>query len=92
MLSIKVRHGEPVERALSKFKTLILKEGILNTLKEKRYFSKPSLKRKLKREAAARQRTKDMHKDIRQAMREEENFLASPSEQIRRSSKRKEKT
>ena len=92
MLSIKVRHGEPVERALSKFKNLILKEGILNTLKDKRYFAKPSLRKKLKREAAARQRTKDMHKDIRQAMREEENFLASPSEQIRRSSNRREKT
>jgi len=84
MLTIKVRPGEPVERALSKFKNLILKEGILNTLKEKRYFAKPSTRKKLKREAAARQRTKDMHKDIRQAMREEENFLASPSDQIKR--------
>jgi len=84
MLTIKVRPGEPVERALSKFKNLILKEGILNTLKEKRYFAKPSTRKKLKREAAARQRTKDMHKDIRQAMREEENFLANPSDQIKR--------
>ena len=88
MLSIKVRHGEPVERALSKFKNLILKEGILNTLKDKRYFAKPSLRKKLKREAAARQRTKDLHKDIRQAMRDEENFLASPSDQIRRGSRK----
>ena len=88
MLTIKVRPGEPMERSLSKFKNLILKEGILNTLKEKRYFSKPSARKKLKREAAARQRTKDLHKDIRQALRDEENFLASPSEQIRRSSRR----
>jgi small subunit ribosomal protein S21 len=83
MLTIKVRPGEPTERVLSKFKNLILKEGVLNTVKDKRYFSKPSLKKKMKREAAARQRTKDKHKDIRQAMRDEENFLASPSEQIR---------
>ena len=41
----------------------------------------------MKREAAARQRTKDLHKDIRQAMRDEENFLASPSDQIRRASR-----
>ena len=88
MLTIKVRPGEPMERALSKFKNLILKEGILTTLKEKRYFAKPSLRKKLKREAAARQRTKDLHKDIRQAMRDEENFLASPSDQIRRGSRK----
>jgi ribosomal protein S21 len=90
MLTIKVKPGEPTERVLSKFKNLILKEGILNTLKEKRYFAKPSLRKKLKREAAARQRTKDMHKDIRQAMRDEENFLASPTQQIRRGSNRRE--
>jgi ribosomal protein S21 len=83
----KVRPGAPTERTLSKFKNLILKEGILNTLKDKRYFCKPSLRRKMKREAAARQRTKDLHKDIRQALRDEENFLASPSEQIRRASR-----
>jgi|TARA_R110000744_G_scaffold288996_1_gene399958 ribosomal protein S21 len=86
-LTIKVRPGEPTERVLSKFKNLILKEGILNTLKDKRYFAKPSLKKRLKREAAARQRTKDKHKDIRQAMRDEENFLASPSEQIKNSNR-----
>ena len=90
MLTIKPRPGEPMERSLSKFKNLILKEGILNTLKEKRYFAKPSKRKKLKREAAARQRTKDLHKDIRQALRDEENFLASPSEQIRRGSQRRE--
>ena len=77
-----------MERSLSKFKNLILKEGILNTLKDKRYFSKPSLRRKMKREAAARQRTKDLHNDIRQALRDEENFLASPSEQIRRGNRK----
>ena len=90
MLTIKVRPGEPTERVLSKFKNLILKEGILNTLKEKRYFSKPSARKKLKREAEARQLTMDLHKDIRQALRDEENFLASPSEQIRRGSRRRE--
>ena len=48
---------------------------MLNALKEKRYYAKPSLKKRLKREAAARQRVKDMYKEIRAAQREEDNFL-----------------
>ena len=75
MLSIKVRHNESSERAVSRLKNLVVKEGTLNTIKDKRYYKKPSLKRKLKREAAARQRVKDFHKEIRAAQREEESFL-----------------
>ena len=74
-LTIKLRHNENPERAVSRLKNLVVKEGTLNTLKDKRYYKKPSLKRKLKREAAARQRVKDLHKEIRAAQREEENFL-----------------
>ena len=48
---------------------------MLNALKDKRYYKKPSLKKRHKREAAARQRVKDMHKEIRAAQREEDNFL-----------------
>ena len=75
MLTIKVRKNEPTERAISKLKNLIVKEGTLQQLKEKRYYKKPSLRKKLKREAAARQRVKDMHKEIRAAQRVEESFL-----------------
>ena len=75
MLSIKVRRNEPTERALSKFKNLVVKEGTLQQLKDKRYYRKPSLKRKIKREAAARQRVNDFHKEVRAAQRLEESFL-----------------
>ena len=75
MLTVKVRHKERPERAVSRLKNLMMKEGVLNDLKSKRYFQKPSLKRRLKRENAARQRVKDLHKEIRAAQREEENFL-----------------
>ena len=75
MLSVKVRRNENPERAVRRLKNLMMKEGVLNALKAKRYYQKPSLKRKLKREAAARQRVKDLHKEIRAAQREEENFL-----------------
>ena len=75
MLSVKVRHNEPPERAISRLKNLVVKEGVLQAVKDKRYFVKPCIQRKLKREAAARQRVKDLHKDIRAAQREEESFL-----------------
>jgi small subunit ribosomal protein S21 len=75
MLTVKLRRHDNTERAISKLKNLMMKEGTLNALKAKRYFQKPSLKRRLKRENAARQRVKDLHRDIRAAQREEENFL-----------------
>ena len=75
MLTIKIRRNENPERAVSRLKNLMMKEGVLNALKSKRYHQKPSLKRRLKKENAARQRVKDLHKDIRAAQRAEENFL-----------------
>ena len=74
-LSIRLKKNESAERAISKLKNLVVKEGTLNQLKDKRYYKKPSLKRKLQREAAARQRTKDFHKEVRAAQRIDEVFL-----------------
>ena len=74
-LSIRLKKNESAERAISKLKNLVVKEGTLNQLKDKRYYKKPSLKRKLKREAAARQRTKDFYKEVRAAQRIDEVFL-----------------
>ena len=75
MLSVRLRPNDSVERAVSKLKNMMVKEGTLNTNKDKRYYKKPSLKRKLKREAAQRQRVKDYHKEIKAAQREWESFL-----------------
>jgi small subunit ribosomal protein S21 len=75
MITIKVRNNESGERAISRLKNLLVKEGTLNALKDRRYYLKPSLKKRRKREAAARQRVKDLHKEIRNAQREEESFL-----------------
>ena len=75
MLTVKVRHNENPERAVSRLKNLVVSEGVLNAVKDKRYYRKPSIKKRLKREAAARQRVKDRHKEMRAAQRAEENFL-----------------
>ena len=75
MITIKLKPNDKPERAFTKLKNIVIKEGLYKELKDRRYFAKPSLKKKLKREEAARQRVKDLHKDIRSALRDEENFL-----------------
>jgi len=76
MITIKVRRGDDPTRAMQKLKNLVIKEGLYKELKDRRYFSKPSLKKRLKREEAARTRVKDEKKAIRNAMRDEENWLS----------------
>ena len=76
MITIKVRRGDDPNRAMQKLKNLVIKEGLYKELIDRRYFSKPSLKRRLKREEASRQRVKDEKKAIRNAMRDEENWLS----------------
>ena len=75
MITIKVRRGDDPTRAMQKLKNLVIREGLYKELKDRRYFAKPSLKRRLKREEAARTRVKDLKKAIRNAMRDEENWL-----------------
>ena len=75
MISIKLKPNDRTDRAITKLKNAVIKEGLYNELKARRYYAKPSKKRKLKREEAARQRVKDQHKEIRAALRDEENFL-----------------
>ena len=75
MITIKVRRGDDPNRAMQKLKNLVIKEGLYKELKDRRYYAKPSKKKRLKREEAARQRVKDQHKDIRAALRDEENFM-----------------
>ena len=75
-ITIKLKPGDSTERAITKLKNAVIKEGLYKELKDRRYYAKPSLKKKLKREEAARQRVKDFHKEVRAAIREEENWLS----------------
>ena len=74
-ITIKLRRGDDPNRAIQKLKNLVIREGLYKELKDRRYHRKPSLKKRLKREEAARQRVKDEKKAIRNAMRDEENWL-----------------
>ena len=74
-ITIKIRRGDDPNRAMQKLKNLVIKESLYKELKDRSYHRKPSLKKRLKREEAARQRVKDEKKAIRNAMRDEENWL-----------------
>jgi small subunit ribosomal protein S21 len=56
MPSVKVRPGEPLDRALRNLKKNIDKEGILKTAKSKRFYDKPSVKKRAKSKAAKKYR------------------------------------
>ena len=75
MITIKLKPNDKADRAITKLKNIVIKEGLYKELKDRRYYAKPSKKKKLKKEEAARQRVKDLHRDIRAALRDEENFL-----------------
>ena len=74
MITIKVKPKENINRVLSKFKSAVMNEGIMKDVRAKSYFIKPCLKRKLKREEAARQRMKDEMKAIRKLQNEEKEW------------------
>lgn len=54
MTMIKVREGETLEEALRRFKRLVLREGILRELKQRRHHLSSSDLKKLKRDKARR--------------------------------------
>jgi small subunit ribosomal protein S21 len=57
-----VRQGEPIDRAIGRFKRQVNRDGVLKELKMRSRFEKPSMKRRRK----AKERIKAMRKAIRQ--------------------------
>jgi len=54
MPRIEIRKGESLERALRKFKTKLRQEGILDEVRDREFYEKPSQRRRKKKEAARR--------------------------------------
>ncbi len=52
MPSIKVRIGEPIDKALRLLKKKLDKEGIMKSAKAHRFYDKPSIKKRAKSKAA----------------------------------------
>jgi small subunit ribosomal protein S21 len=56
MIEIKVKKKEPVERALRRLKRRMEKEGVLDKVRSKRFYEKPSAKRRrLRKESKFKQ-------------------------------------
>ena len=52
MTSVKVRPGEPIDKALRVLKKKVDKEGILKVAKARRFYDKPSVRERAKAKAA----------------------------------------
>lgn len=58
MSEIKVQKGESLDSALRRFKRSCQKAGVLSEVKKREHYEKPSVKRKLKSEAARKRKFK----------------------------------
>jgi len=54
MPRIEVRKDEPIDKALRKFKTKVRREGIIEELKKREFYEKPSERRRKDLERAKR--------------------------------------
>jgi small subunit ribosomal protein S21 len=73
-ISVIIKHGQDPNRAIQKLKNKLIQEGLFVELKRRRYYAKPSLKKRLKREEAEKQRVKDYRKAVRNAQQQEDQW------------------
>lgn len=57
-----VKDGEPVERALRKFKKKVQDSGLLQELRDREFYEKPTTARKRKKSAAKNRWQKELRK------------------------------
>ena len=75
MITIKIGHNQDPIRAIQKLKNKLIQEGLFVELKRRKFYAKPSLKKRLKREEAERQRVKDYRKQLARARQAEDNLF-----------------
>ena len=62
MPGVRLKDGDPIERALRIFKKQVEKAGIISDLKKHKHYEKPSVRRKKKAMAARKRRLKQIRK------------------------------
>ena len=67
MITINIGPKQEPKRAIQKLKNKVIAEELFVALKRRKHYLKPSLRKKLKREEAAKQRVKDHNKAVRRA-------------------------
>jgi small subunit ribosomal protein S21 len=56
MTSVKVRPGDSIDKALRALKKRLDKEGVMKSVKAHRFYSKPSVRKRVKSKAASKYR------------------------------------
>ena len=56
--TVKVKEGESLESALRRFKRQTSRDGVIQEVRKREHYEKPSVKRKLKSEAARKRKRK----------------------------------
>lgn len=54
LVGIIVQEGEPIDRAIKRFKKKYERSGVLKEFKKRTYFTKPSVKKRMKKMKAIR--------------------------------------
>ena len=67
MITINIGPKQDPKRAIQKLKNKVITEELFIDLNRRRHYLKPSARKKLKREEAAKQRVKDQNKALRRA-------------------------
>lgn len=62
MIIVKIKQGEPFEKAMRKFKRKVETEGIMKDLKQKQYYMTRAQKKRAKRKLAEKRRRKALNK------------------------------
>ncbi len=58
MSQVRLKENESLENALRRFKKATSRDGIINEVRKREHYEKPSVKRKLKSEAARKRKFK----------------------------------
>lgn len=58
MSQVRLKDNESLENALRRFKKATSRDGIINEVRKREHYEKPSVKRKLKSEAARKRKFK----------------------------------
>ncbi|ORC34471.1 MULTISPECIES: 30S ribosomal protein S21 [Marispirochaeta] len=62
MANIRIDEGEPLEKAIKRFKRMVEKEGIIREWKKREYYEKPSTIKNRKKKAMERKQMKKLRK------------------------------
>ncbi|HBE03770.1 MAG TPA: 30S ribosomal protein S21 [Spirochaetia bacterium] len=65
MATVNIKENDNIEIAIKKFRKEVEKEGILKVLKDKQFYKKPSLEKKIAKEKSEKRLKRKMRKEKR---------------------------